>query len=689
VSRTLLFEIGTEEIPSAPLYAAISQLKADADVAFREARLEYGAIETYGSPRRLVLHVTDVAERQADQSERVKGPALKAAFDAEGNPTTAAEGFARAQGVDVASLETVEDEKGAYVYAVVEKRGSEAANVLPGLLSDLAEGLDWPKSMRWGEGDVRFTRPVRWLLGLYGSEVVPVRFAGLEAGRITRGLRFLESQAIEVAEADAYDGVMQRARVMYDQEARAEQIRSGVEAEVANAGGRAVVPEKVFAEVVNLVEYPTVGIGRFDQEFLEVPREVLETAMESHQRYFPVESPSRALLPAFVVVHNGDPERTESIVAGHERVIRARLADAAFFYREDLQRSLEAYVAALEGIVFQEKLGTLAAKVARVESLVEALASLARVGAAESAEAVRAAHLCKADLVTHIVVEFPSLQGVMGGYYAKASGETDGVAAAIVEHYMPRFADDVLPSTEAGCLVSVADKLDTMVGIFGIGMPPTGSADPYALRRGAIGILSIIMNGRLALTLDESIAAALEGYRESHDFDADEVGSAVKAFVVGRLEGVLRERGHRYDTVAAVLAVAEDDPADALRRAEALTPFRGREDIADLSVAFTRAKNLSKPELGTHTDASIMGAEEAALVDALAEAEQATGASLAAGDYTAALGVLASLRGPIDAFFDEVLVMTEDERLRENRLRLLNRMVALFMGVADFSKLEE
>jgi len=688
VSRTLLFEIGTEEIPSAPLYAAISQLKLDAEEALREARLEHGTVETFGAPRRLVLRVTELAERQEDQSLRVKGPALKAAFDADGNPTKAAEGFARGQGIDVSALEKVEDEKGAYVYAVVERVGQQTADVLPDVLAGLAAQIDWPKSMRWGESETRFVRPVRWLLALFGSDVVPVRFAGLAAGRTTAGLRFLESALVEVSSADEYGAAMSRSRVVYDQEARAERIRDGIDTAAVGAGGRAVVPEKVFAEVVNLVEYPTVGVGRFDQEFLEVPREVLETAMESHQRYFPLEGADGALMPAFVVVHNGDPQLTEQIVGGHERVIRARLADAAFFYREDLQRSLESYVAQLDGIVFQEKLGTLGDKVARVEALAAALAELADIGAAETAEAVRAAHLCKADLVTHAVVEFPSLQGVMGGYYAIASGETDGVANAIVEHYMPRYATDGVPSTLAGRVVSVADKLDTMVGIFGIGMPPTGSADPYALRRGAIGILSMVLEG-LGLTLDESIAAALAGYRDTHDFDAGAVGAAVKEFIVGRLEGVLRDRGNRYDTVAAVLAVSADDPADALKRCEALTPFRGREDIADLSVAFTRAKNLAKPELGTETDPAIMGAEEAALVDALAEAEQATGASLAVGDYTAALGVLASLRGPIDAFFDEVLVMAEDERLRENRLRLLNRMVALFMGVADFSKLEE
>ena len=449
-----------------------------------------------------------------------------------------------------------------------------------------------------------------------------------------------------------------------------------------------MVPEKVFAEVVNLVEWPTVAVGRFDIDFLEVPREVLETAMESHQRYFPLQDSDGKLMPAFIVAHNGDPERTGVIVSGHERVIRARLADAAFFYREDLSRSLEDYVGDLEGIVFQEKLGTLAEKVSRIEALTEALAKLTDTDSGATAEAVRGAHLCKNDLVTHLVIEFPSLQGVMGRYYAAASNESDAVSSAILEHYLPRHAGDALPASVPGSLISVADKLDTMVGIFGIGMPPTGSADPYALRRGAIGILSIILGG-LSLTLDEAIAAALAGYADSHDFDNDAVGSAVKAFIVGRLEGVLRDRGHAYDTVAAVLEVASDDPADAHQRCEALTPFRSRKDIADLSVAFSRAINLAQPDLGVEVDTTIMGAEEAALTDALAEAEQAAAKSLAVHDYASTFGVLASLRVPIDAFFDGVMVMDDDIKLRENRLRLLNRFVVLFSRVADFSKLEE
>ncbi len=608
MSRLLVFEIGTEEIPSAPLYAAIGDLKAGAESALRAARLEHAEVRTYGTPRRLVLEVEGLVERQEDRVERVKGPSAKAAFGPDGTPTKAAEGFARGRGADVSQLVVEEDDTGAYVYAVIERTGVPATDVLPQLLAELADGLEWPKSMRWGSGDTRFSRPVRWLFALFGADVVPVPFAGLTAGRLTWGHRLLASEPVEVPSAEEYSLAMTRGRVLLDQTERARLIREGVQAQAEAHDAVPVVPEKTFAEVVNLVEWPTVAVGSFDADFLEVPREVLETAMESHQRYFPLERGS-ALLPNFVVVHNGEPDRSDVIVAGHERVIRARLADAAFFYREDLQVPDEDRVAQLSGIVFQERLGTLADKVARVEALTSALAAQAGASDADAAAAHRAAHLCKADLVSHVVVEFPTLQGEMGRYYALASGEAASVAQAIPEHYRPRFAGDALPASAPGKLVSAADKLDTICGIFAIGQGPTGSADPYALRRSALGILGIVVDGGLRLRLADSISAAFDGYRETlPGLDREAVGAEVREFVLGRFDGMLRERGHAYDTVAAVLAVAGDDPADAAARCEALTPFRSEPAIADLAIAFTRARNLSQRALGTSADVALMGA---------------------------------------------------------------------------------
>ena len=687
MSRDLLFEIGVEEIPSAPLYNAITQVEERVPVALKAARLGYRDIAVYGSPRRLAVVVRDLADCQDDVTLRHKGPAAKAAFDADGQPTKAAEGFARGKGVSVADLRIEDTEGGSYVFAVVDEPGRPAIEVLPAMLGTLTTSIDWPKSMRWGSGTARFIRPVRWLVALLGDAVVPVEFAGIAAGRTTVGHRFLGS-SLALGSAGEYLGALRSVKVIASQQERSLMLRAAIDAAAEGAGGRAVVPETTFAEVVNLVEWPTVAAGHFDEAFLAVPREVLEEAMESHQRYFPVEGPG-GLLPSFVVAHNGDPAKTDAIVAGHERVIRARLADAAFFYREDLKRPLEAYVEPLDVIVFQEKLGSLGDKARRVEALARSLAKRADVAADDAAYAARAAHLAKADLVTHAVIEFTSLQGVMGGYYAQASGESPEVARAIVEHYRPRFSGDELPSTTAGMLVSAADKLDTIAGIIAIGQGPTGSSDPFALRRFAIGVLAMIVDGGLAITLDEAIRAALAGYAETlPDLDREATGSAIKEFLVGRLEGVLKERGHAYDTVAAVLATSADDPADALARAGALTRMRSAEAaIQDLSVAFTRARNLSKPELGTAAEASFMGAEEGALAIALDRAERDAADALTIRDYDRLLGVLAELRTPIDAFFDSVLVMDPDERLRTMRLQLLNRFVAVFSSFADFGEL--
>ncbi len=692
MSRDLILEVGTEELPSTPLYAALEQLKSDAERALDEARLSYSELETFGSPRRIILSVRELSDSQADRTVRHKGPATRAAFDAEGSPTQAAAGFARGKGVDVQDLLSVEDGSGAYVYAIVEEKGAQAADLLPELLEGLVAALAWPKSMRWGVGSARFSRPVRWLLALLDDEVLPVRFAGLVADRVTYGHRFLSPGRIEVPDAASHEAALISAFVQPHQTRRARSIQQGIERAMRETGNEAVVPEKTFAEVVNLVEWPTVAVGTFDEGFLRVPREVLENAMEGHQRYFPVQEPSSdgracALTNRFVVVHNGDPARSEEIVRGHERVIRARLADAAFFYDEDLASPLESYVSRLDTIVFQDKLGSLGEKSRRIERLAGELAALAGAPADETAFATRAAHLAKADLVTNVVVEFPTLQGVMGGYYAEAAGEERAVAKAVVDHYRPRFAGDGLPTTLAGRLVAIADKLDTIVGMYAAGMPPTGSADPYGLRRGSIGILQMILDG-VPLTLNAALSAALDGFESRlPQMDREAVARDVSDFIRGRFEVLLRDRDVAYDTVAAVLMVAGDDPADALARSLALQAARDSdpETFEDLSVAFTRAKNLSEPSLGTATTRPIMGAEEAALLDAIESAEAAVTELIGDRSYPQLLEQYAALRIPVDDFFEKVLVMDPDEALRSNRLRLLNRFVALFAQFADFS----
>lgn len=686
-SRDLVFEIGTEELPSSAVYSAIEQLGVAAPKALDDARLQYGEVTVYATPRRLAVLVSELADRQSDSISTAKGPAAKAAFDAEGKPTPAAIGFARGKGVPVESLQIVDDDNGAYVYATVETVGVSAAEVLPALFTRLIESLDWAKSQRWGSGTVRFPRPVRWLLALHGSDIVPVTFGDLTAADVTYGHRFLSDGAVRVGSAAEYVAALEAGKVIVDQNRRAKALREGIEAAGFASGGRAVIAERTFAEVVNLVEWPTIGVGTFDEEFLAVPREMLENAMGSHQRYFAVERADGSLDNRFIVAHNGSPERTEQIITGHERVIRARLADAAFFYREDLKVPLEGWLPKLESVVFQVKLGTAAAKVERNERLTARLAIMLDAPADETAFAERAAHLAKADLVTNAVVEFTDLQGVMGRYYATAAGEEPGVALAIEEHYRPRFAGDELPSTLAGRLVSIADKVDTICGIFAAGLAPKGSADPFALRRNAIGVLQMALDGT-AITLDALIGEALEPLSEVVEFDVEATGAAIKAFFVTRFEKMLRDRGHAYDTVDAVLATSADDPADALARCEALTSFRAAsDDMENLSVAYTRAKNLSKPELGVEADRSVMAGAELALVDALDDAEKVVGNLVDQRAYSALLETYAALRGPIDTFFDAVLVMDENTELRENRLRMLNRFVALFADFADFARL--
>jgi len=685
--RDLVYEIGTEELPSSAVYSAIAQLQVSVPKALDDARLGYEEIRVVASPRRLAVLVSNLADKQTDATTTYKGPASQAAFDAEGKATPAALGFARGKGVDVGSLAVVEDDNGSYVYATVETIGADAAAVLPGLLARLTENLEWAKAQRWGSGTARFPRPVRWLLALHGTSVVSVEFAGLTADRVTYGHRFLAPGPVSVPAAYEYPTLLEHARVAVDQDVRAHMLREGIETVARQYGGVAVVPEKTFSEVVNLVEWPTVAVGTFDESFLEVPREMLENAMGSHQRYFPLEREDGSLDNRFIVAHNGDAARTEQIIRGHERVIRARLADAAFFYREDLAVTLEEWLPKLESVVFQEKLGTAAEKVARVERLAERLCVLLDAPADEAAFASRAAHLAKADLVTNAVIEFTDLQGVMGSYYARAAGEEPQVAAAIQEHYRPRFAGDALPSTLAGRIVSIADKADTICGIFAVGMAPKGSADPFALRRAAIGIVQMALDGT-PITLDAVIEQALEPLAVKVPFDVETTGAAIKSFFIGRLEGILRDRAHAYDTVAAVLARAADDPADALARCEALTNFRASSgDMEDLSVAFTRARNLGKPELGVAADRSLMGSEEAALAEALDEAESAVSSLMDQHAYSAVLEAYAGLRAPIDEFFEKVLVMDPDEAVRTNRLRLLNRFVAVFERFCDFGLL--
>ncbi|WP_225749271.1 glycine--tRNA ligase subunit beta [Paraeggerthella sp. Marseille-Q4926] len=687
--HTLAFEIGTEEIPAFDLHKATLQLEKLVPAALDEVRIPHGDVAIYTTPRRLIAMVSDVADTTEALDEVFRGPSAKIAFDADGNPTKAAAGFARGKGVDVEALERREENGVEYVFATRSVPARDVAELLPGVLEGVIGGISWPKSCRWGTTSEYFSRPVRWLVAMLDERVVPVSFAGLTAGNLTRGHRFLAPGPHEVATAANLLNVVEAAHVVTSEQAREQVIRVGVAQAEAQTGARAELPEKTLLEVTNLCEQPTVLVGTFDEEFLRVPEEIIVDAMLMHQRYFPLYDANDKLTNNFIVVSNGDPAHASTIIDGNERVVRARLSDAKFFYEEDLKRPLEAYVDRLDEVVFQETLGTMKAKTDRIVALAKHLACDARLSEADAADAERAAYLAKADLVTNAVVEFTSVQGVMGSYYAEAANESDQVARAIADHYRPRFSGDEPPASNVGKIVATADKLDTICGLFAVGQGPTGSSDPFALRRSAIGIVAMLEAG-LPVSLAAAVDAALSTYQAAGvAFDRDAVRAEVSDFFVTRTKVMLRDGGCSPDAVDAVLATGVEEPAQIIARTRALEAARTNAPDAfdNLAIAYARANNLRDAKLGTDVDEALAADAERALLSATDEAAARVSEALAADDYAAALAALSALRAPIDAFFEDVMIMDEDQAVRENRLRLLNRFVAVFAHVADFGKM--
>lgn len=687
--HTLAFEIGTEEIPAFDLHRATLQLEKLVPEALDAVRIPHGDVAVYTTPRRLIAIVADVADETEALEEVFRGPSVKIAFDPQGNPTKAATGFARGKGVDVDALERREENGVEYVFATKSIAARDVAELLPGVLEGVIAGISWPKSCRWGTTSEYFSRPVRWLVALLDERVIPVRFAGLTAGNLTRGHRFLSPGPHEVATAADLVGVVEAAHVVCSEQAREAVIREGVAKAERATGARAELPEKTLLEVVNLCEQPTVLVGTFDEEFLRVPEEIIVDAMLMHQRYFPLYDADGKLTNNFIVVSNGDPAHADTITGGNERVVRARLSDAKFFYEEDLKHPLETYVDRLDEVVFQETLGTMKEKADRIVALAKHLAADAQLSEADAADAERAAYLAKADLVTNAVVEFTSVQGVMGSYYAAACGESDQVARAIADHYRPRFSGDEPPASDVGRIVAMADKLDTVCGLFAVGQGPTGSSDPFALRRSAIGIVAMLEAG-LPVSLAAAIDAALGTYQDAGiDFDRDAIRAEVADFFVTRTKVMLRDGGCSHDTMDAVLATGVEEPAQIIARTYVLEAERlgAPEAFDDLATAYARANNLRDADLGVEVDEALLSDAERALLAATDEAAACVKEALAVDHFGAALAALAALRAPIDAFFEDVLIMDDDLALRENRLRLLNRFVAVFAHVADFGKM--
>jgi glycyl-tRNA synthetase beta chain len=682
----LLFEIGTEEVPSGYIPPAMEDLKTVAGRLLQEQRLRFSSIRTLATPRRLAVVVEGLAERQADARREVVGPTKAVAFDAEGKPTRAAEGFARAQGVPVDRLEVRALDRGEYVVAVQEEKGAPTPEVLLALLPKLITSLSFPKFMRWGEGTFRFVRPIRWLLCIYGGKVVPVAIEGLKADAKTYGHRFLSPRGVRVRGFQDYLEKLEEKFVIVDPGRRRELVRKLATEAAAAVKGQAVLDDELVETVTHLVEFPTVICGSFKREYLELPREVIITPMRKHQRYFPVVDAGGNLLPHFVAISNMRAKDMELIRQGNERVLRARLNDAEFFYRDDRKLPLAERVPHLTHLIFQEKLGTMHDKVQRIGRLAVRIAD--RVDPACRAIAERAAFLCKADLVTTMVKEFPNLQGIMGREYARLSGEPAEVCRAIEEHYLPRFAGDTLAQSNAGAVVGLADRLDSIVGCFGVGLMPTGSEDPYALRRAAQGVVQTILHRNFRAPLSEMVEDARKGFGAGLNQNAEKVRRDVLDFLRGRTQAVLADRGLPADVVESALSAGSEDLVDAAGRAEALAVMRREADFGELSVAFKRVVGIVPKGFGRPVDlARLVEGAERALHAQVAALESEVEALVAAQDYLGALQRIAALKPMVDMFFEEVLVIGPDEGLTQNRFALLKAVWDLFARIADFTKL--
>jgi glycyl-tRNA synthetase len=682
--QPFLFEIGVEELPHADLTGAIAQLKSRVPVLLEELRLAHGPVQVYGTPRRLTVFVEDLSPLQADLEQVIKGPPAGRAFGPDGAPTQAAEGFARSKGVQVRELQVVEMDGGSYVAAVVRQKGRSTVEVLSETLPGLVASIRFDKSMRWNESNIAFSRPIRWYLALYAGQVVPFAYAGVEVGAATRGLRHQEPEEFTPESPSAYFQALKDQGILIDIEERRMSIKRQVRSLAESVSGEIAEDPALLEEVTNLVEAPVALIGSFDPSHLELPREVLISVMKKHQRYFPVQK-NRKLLPYFITVCNGEKEGMELVREGNEHVIRARFADAAFFIREDVKKPLEAYLEKLKTLTFQVKLGSMYDKTLRIVELVEDLAKSLALTDQELAAARRAAELCKADLATQMVVEMTSLQGIMGRYYALNSGEEEAVATAISEHYLPRFTGDQVPRTRPGLVISLADRLDTLAGLFAAGLAPSGNKDPFAQRRAALGLVQSLIAWDQDLNLEKSLQSAaaylpIPARPESQ--------AAVLDFIAERLRNVLLDEGYRYDIVDAVLAAQGHNPASAARNVKELAAWVARPDWHTILPAYARCVRITR-EFREHfqvkSEAMIDPSEEA-LYQALLQAEEKLDSAPRTVD--AMLNAFTPMAPLVNRFFDKVLVMAEDPSVRQNRLGLLQRIAALAEGVADFSKLE-
>ncbi len=678
MKRDLLFEIGTEEIPAHVMPHLLEDLAQLAETMLKEHRLSYEKVRTLGTPRRAALIVTGLAERQEDVNTETRGPSVAIAFDADGNPTKAGAGFARGQGVDPSAL----IQRDGYVYASVHESGAATAELLTSLLPDLVRAIPLPNSMRWGDLDFRFIRPIRWFVALYGTEIVPFTLAGVTSGNHSRGHRTLAPADFVITSAADYEAACEKAYIIVDPERRRAMICEQITETAKACGGTAEITPDLLEEVLYLVEYPTALSGSFEEKYLALPSEAVITPMRDHQRYFPVKAADGSLLPAFITVRNGGKAHLDVVAHGNERVLRARLADAQFFFDEDRRKSLAEHREKLKTVVFQRGLGSMYEKTERLTALTTAIVEEMAAGDADGtalADARRAAELSKADLVTGMVTEFTELQGIMGREYALLDGESPAVACAIDEQYMPRFAGDELPQTPLGVALSVADKIDNIVGTFSQGRIPTGSQDPFGLRRQALGLVLMLIEQESTMLLSDLVDEACDLY-DLEEF-RDKMQVYVADFIRLRLKNVLSERGVRYDVQEAVLGDV-DLVADVPARAAYVERLLASEGGDALVQSFVRVGNIARSVTGGTVDPALFQAEEEG---ALLSAYQAAAAARAEGEDT--LPAEQALGRAIDTFFDAVMVMDKDVRIKENRLSLLKMIDDYLLETADYSKI--
>lgn len=687
MNNTYLLEIGIEEIPARYVKNTLKQLEEKFSNLFKEENISFDKIEVYSTPRRLTTIVKELAEDKKKKIESVKGPSKKISFDGEGEPSKALLGFIRGQGASLEDITFKEHNGEEYAYVQILKESKDIRTIIQENMAELIKSINFPKSMKWGGKNIRFARPIRWIVSLLDDEIIPFEFEGIRVSNKTNGHRFLGERDIVLNNVDEYEEVLKNNFVILNQNKRKEMIKYGAEILAKEKGGKLLQDEDLLDEVNNLVEYPTPVIGRIKEEYLKLPKDVIVTPMKEHLRYFPVLDNKDRLLPYFITVRNGNENYLDIVIKGNEKVLGARLEDAKFFFEEDKSKPLEDYIEALKSITFQDKLGTLYDKSVRIVKLGEKIGEYLEVGEETKKNIRRAGMLSKADLTTKMVTEFTELQGKMGMVYAENSGENEIVSLAIFEHYLPRSLGDELPSTTAGAVLSIADKLDSISGLFAIGVHPTGSQDPFALRRSALGIIKIILDKKLNLSLQDLIEFALyiQVEENSLTFDYEKVKLEITEFFLGRIKSMFLDSGIRHDVIDAVTQTKIDDVYDIKIKADKLNEWLDTQGTSETLAAFNRVATLGKNAESSDIKIDMLSGYGVSLLDSYNSIEEETLTFINKKEYAKALELLTSLKNPIDDFLDNTMVMVENEEIKNNRLALLKKIYDIMMKVCDLS----